>query len=269
MSTKSAATLKLPNNSAVFYDGTGAFSTPSGSGGAVQITRGTRASLPGSGTATGDMYLCSDSPYQYYWDGSNWQAYIYGQPVTEPSGLTKINSGPTTTLVTTYGGYQFGATGAGDQVVSYVQAVTPSSTLQVALGYQYPKGAQVGICIYNSNNNKVYFFRQISATGYNFQFFKTLYTSDGASISTPNANIAGGSATLDRRVWPDATWIFRFDSTNLYIDIALDSQAAFGTENIYSEALTTNIGTNYTHVGFAVNLGSNNIWGQHLKILHT
>jgi len=245
-------------------------SPSAGSGGSIQY--GTRASLPAANTVSaGTLYLCTDSPYSYLSDGSNWQAYIYGYAVVEPSGLTKINSGPTTTLNTTYGGYLFYCASSGDQVVSYVMAVTPSNTLKVTLGFLGAK--QCGVVIYNSNNNKVYFFRVIGngapspTTG--GSVYKTLYTSDGASVSSPNAQ----QSAIGYLGWPYAAFYVKFDATNFYVGTTLgpdDSIPALEYQ-ICSEALATNIGTNYTHVGFGVNNSGADqwIWAQHLKIVST
>lgn len=236
-----------------------------GVGGGGSVVYGTRASLPGTPSADGTLYLCTDSPYSYLSDGSAWRPYIHSWPVTEPSGLTKINNTPTTTLIQTYGGYHFSATGAGDQVVSYVKAVTPSSTLRVAFGFHINTVTQAGIVIYNSNTGNVYFFRRINHIGYTYDLFRSLYTSAGATLSVPNTTIGG----MPGRIWPAYTFILRFDSTNFYIDWNPDPHGNLPSENVYSEALATNIGANYTHVGFGVNMSGGFIWGQHLKTLST
>lgn len=59
------------------------------------IGRGTFASRPtsGSGHTTGDLYICTDSPYSFQYDGSTWNGIIYGYP-----GTPVVVEGQTTTL---------------------------------------------------------------------------------------------------------------------------------------------------------------------------
>ena len=45
------------------------------SGGGFSI--GAYGSLPASGTSTGEVYQCTDVPYRFVWDGSQWQAFYY------------------------------------------------------------------------------------------------------------------------------------------------------------------------------------------------
>src|ERR1035437_2333420 len=45
---------------------------------------GAYVSKPSSGIKKGDRYKCTDSPYEYVYDGSVWQAFVFGYSVTEP-----------------------------------------------------------------------------------------------------------------------------------------------------------------------------------------
>jgi len=66
---------------------------------------GPRASLPGTGQASGAIYKCSDCPYEFVWNGSTWTCFCYGFPVTEPilTSFTQVNV-DASTLDTTHGG---------------------------------------------------------------------------------------------------------------------------------------------------------------------
>lgn len=235
------------------------------------VLYGSRTNLPTDSfgaAADGTLYLCTDSPYSFLSDGSNWNAYVHSWPVTEPlpSGLTRINSSPTATVTNDHGGIHISdVTGAGDQVVSYVKAVTPSSTLRVAFGFQSGFGAQAGVVLYNQNTGNLYIFRTVSNTGQAYDLFRTFYISDGQTLDTPNASIGSG------RIWPHYTLILRFDATTFYVDWCPDPNGNALAENLYSELLATKIGANYTHVGFGTNLLATGkfLWGQHMKILST
>lgn len=58
---------------------------------------GAYASLPStSGQKSGNRYKCTDSPYEFIFDGAAWNAFIGGYPATLPgvaSGWTNINGG--------------------------------------------------------------------------------------------------------------------------------------------------------------------------------
>jgi len=235
---------------------------------------GTNASFkssPPASPATGQQFICSDSPYSYIYDGSAWQAFLHSWPVDEPGNngfaLTKINATPTTTLNEANGGYLFSATGSGDQVVSYVMPVTPSNTLKVAV--MASMAGQGGLVLYNANNNKVVFIRTITNNVNGTQLFYSRYTADGGTFS---ANTATTSQVQYAAAWNNICFILRFDSTNWYVDLAKTPSNILGTtnDNIHSEAKATFIGADYTHVGFGVNLNAaDKTWGQHLKILST
>ena len=73
------------------------------------IQFGTRANLPSTtGQLKGNLYRCTDSPYEYIFDGSVWQPYVFGFNVVEPvlANFTQVNVDKTT-FVTTYGGIIF------------------------------------------------------------------------------------------------------------------------------------------------------------------
>ena len=66
----------------------------------------TRANLPSTtGQTTGNRFKCTDSPYDFRFNGSIWVPFLDGLQVTEPlsTGWTWLNQG-TSTVSSTYGG---------------------------------------------------------------------------------------------------------------------------------------------------------------------
>jgi len=73
------------------------------------------ASLPSTtGQKSGNRYKCTDSPYEYVFNGTSWDAYIFGYLVTEPklANFTQVNVG-LSTFDTTHGGILWTSTNAG------------------------------------------------------------------------------------------------------------------------------------------------------------
>lgn len=58
-----------------------------------------------TGMIAGSRYKCTDSPYEYIYDGVSWQPYIFGYKVVEPilSNFSQVNVG-LSTFDTTHGG---------------------------------------------------------------------------------------------------------------------------------------------------------------------
>lgn len=106
--------------------------TTSGCSGGGGVTYGTRASLPASGSSTGAVYKCTDSPYEFIWTGSAWQAYVFGFAVTEPilSNFTQVNisGNPAISLDTSHGGITWNVqTSGASQNVGYIAQAVPGS----------------------------------------------------------------------------------------------------------------------------------------------
>lgn len=82
------------------------------------------ASRPTSGMKKGDRYKCSDSPYDYVYDGSVWQAFVFGFQVTEPvlANFTQVNIG-SSTLDTTQGGIIHYGPNAGSNINHHFLAI--------------------------------------------------------------------------------------------------------------------------------------------------
>ena len=90
---------------------------------------GTYASKPTSGMKTGDRYRCTDSPYEYIYNGTTWDAYAYGYKVVEPSlaAFTQV-AVDKSTFDTTHGGIYQMVVGAGSTEHAQVLAQTLPAT---------------------------------------------------------------------------------------------------------------------------------------------
>jgi hypothetical protein len=96
---------------------------------------GTRANLPSPLSAflvTGQRYVCTDCPYEFIYNGSAWDAFVFGFAVTEPilSSFTEVNiSGNTDiTIDASHGGIAFNvASAGGNQNVGYLASAVPGS----------------------------------------------------------------------------------------------------------------------------------------------
>src|SRR5579885_2537534 len=67
---------------------------------------GTRATLPSTtGQKTGNRYKCTDSPYEFIYDGTAWRPFIFGYRVDEPlsSNFSWLNQGGAS-IITSKGG---------------------------------------------------------------------------------------------------------------------------------------------------------------------
>ena len=114
-------------------------------GGGGSITFGTRASLPGTVPASGSLYVCTDSPYQYLSDGTAWQAYMFGFHVTEPilSNFTWANQGGAT-ADTTFGGIYLSAPAVSGDNIRLLFIAAPSTPYTITAAFLYNMVAPPG-----------------------------------------------------------------------------------------------------------------------------
>ena len=76
-----------------------------GGGGGSTITVGAIASLPVSVPASGNQYICTDSPYTFVSNGSAWLPFVFGYQVVQPilANFTQVNVDHST-IDSTHGG---------------------------------------------------------------------------------------------------------------------------------------------------------------------
>lgn len=260
-------------NSNITVDAKGRVTAASnGSGGGGSTMVGTRVSLPGTPSASGSVYLCTDSDYEYFSNGSTWFTRVFGRqgvdPATDSSVVKLSTTSPSgSSSDTSKGGINFNVgTASGDHVEGYLKPVTPSSTLRIAIGFNQSQSTipQAGIVIYNSNTGKWVFVRYAAGS----LFYSRYQDSTGWIANTQ------GPDTW-RNTWPwKGIWGLTFDGTNWKVNLYTDSQllvsdpdSNLNSGNGITEGLAAWIGTNYTHVGVAGNLSSNGVWFQYYKLV--
>ena len=98
------------------------------------VAVGPIASLPASGNTNGAVYKCTDSPYEFFWNGSAWLPFAYGYQVVQPvlANFTEVNV-DNSTFDSTHGGFvQTVAAGtSSNDVQALVTAIPASGTYYV------------------------------------------------------------------------------------------------------------------------------------------
>jgi hypothetical protein len=109
------------------------WASPSSGGG---ISIGPIASLPVSVPAAGNMYVCTNSPYTFVSDGTNWQAFIFGYNVVQPilSAFTQQNQG-LTTFTTANGGIAMACTSASGDNLQWISQAVPATPYYVDVAF--------------------------------------------------------------------------------------------------------------------------------------
>lgn len=81
------------------------YTPPGGSVTATTTASGPIASLPASSATAGNVYISTDSPYQFVWNGTSWDSYVFGFKVVQPvlGNFTQVNVDHST-FDTTHGG---------------------------------------------------------------------------------------------------------------------------------------------------------------------
>ena len=179
----------LAKNSATNYDTH--WITGGGGGGGTTTLIGPIASLPGSGTTTGDTYICLDSPYEFVWDGSVWQAFVFGYNVTQPilANFTQANVGELT-IDSTHGGLVLSVPngGSSNNVQFLTQPIPGSGAYYVDCAFlllaQGTNGG-VGSGLANgSNSGAALAFNRLGAESGNFYQWEAQYFNNASSWSS-------------------------------------------------------------------------------------
>lgn len=156
---------------------------------------GTYASKPSSGMKSGDRYRCTDSPYEYVYDGSAWQAFVYGYNVTEPvlSNFTQVNVDHTT-IDSTHGGLILTVLGqsSSNDVQVLAQAIPGSGAYYVDAAFTILSvgsngGAGSGLSAGTSTSNAVAYNRVGPEGGTNWYWEAQVMT----NTTTFSANNSG------------------------------------------------------------------------------
>ena len=205
---------------------------------------GAIASLPASGMKSGDQYQCTDCPINYVYDGSNWKAFAFGQPVTLPTGSTfgSTDSVGTSTTSSASGGMIF--TGAGITDVGMWYKTAPSNSATFAYS-QTPESfdiANSGIGFRESATGKIISIAPSIQSGtYSFEVSKR------NSASSFNSSALRKSYQGMFMPGPMYWQRLRFDSTKIYVDVSGDSGITWS--NIYNQNKNTFFTTAPNQVG--------------------
>lgn len=206
-----------------------------------KISFGTNASFkstPPAGPASGDEFICTDSPYSYIWNGAAWQAYAFGFAVTEPvlGSLTQV--GTVATYTTTYGGIQISSpSNGGSQNVAYVGAAIPGAggycvdaaftgTTWVSNG-----GGGVGLSA-GLLTSSAFFFNSFGQESGVYGLSNKLYTSTTA-FSANRGALSGSNAIIGPMMW---IRVFDDRTTNRTSFVSSDGHQ---WRQFYQEARTT------------------------------
>jgi hypothetical protein len=199
---------------------------------------GAFSSRPTSGKA-GDSYKSSDAPYESIYQGSGWQDFAYGMPVTPPpsSGWTSENMSTGTVNYTNGYGYMVGGT-SGLLEAQYVAApgstpysftakfrVEESGVLSRLFGGNTPALASfAGWFIgWRDGSGKYSVLAGAGSSGNNYGFLGVgHFSSYSTNVSYPTF-ISGTDLTVNLFGHPQGFWIrIRNDGTNLLFQVSLD-----------------------------------------------
>ncbi len=121
-----------------------------GAAAGVSIASGAVASLPGSGTTAGDLYMPTDSMLMFRWSGSVWGAFFNGANLVTPpvnTGWSWINQGAATITARNDGFLMESPGVSGTQQRWYVttNAISPA-TFTYTAGFQMWPITSIGCC---------------------------------------------------------------------------------------------------------------------------
>jgi len=173
---------------------------------------GTRANLPSTtGQKTGNTYKCTDSPYSYIFNGSAWDAYVYGMKVTEPvsANFSWANQG-SCSVSSTYGGEILTfVKGSSDSLrVRYLAAPSTPYTITALLVINMTPTSynMAGLCFYNSSSGKLCTLCfQLGSSGYLELARQNWNTTTSFSATVTNTPIALAAGEVWLRITDDGT----------------------------------------------------------------
>lgn len=220
---------------------------------------GTFANLPATtGRAAGDRYKCSDSEYDYIFDGALWVPFAFGSKCTRPDLSTFTNHGhaPDTSDNTTGPVYlERKATGTGYQWVLYTKTM-PAKPFKITMGFRG------WFDQYNGDQNYYMIVLRESSTGKFWAYGSgDNYDAMGAIFFTDQDNYGGQNPlSVQSSLWnfANARWIrVEDDNTNVNFYVSLDGYHWFKR---FSHAHNTTITPNEIGFGFSGHNTTNPTW---------
>jgi len=234
------------------------------------ISYGPIASLPGTPTAAGTVYICTDSGYWFLSNGSAWLAYYNGWPVTRPpnpSGMTWVAQGSATASRST-GPLVLHQPHTGNDTLASLVVTPPSAP------YTYSAGCSV--ILPSQNFFQAGLILRDSSTGKSIVF--SAFNGNGGSSGQPCPEVqivrytqpSSGSATFDATtlsfpfMGPDPVFLRVYnDGTNLNYSVG---RTPFDYELLLSESKSAWIGT-INQVGLFADANYSNYFA-HLNCFH-
>jgi hypothetical protein len=221
---------------------------------------GAIASLPGSGMKKGDRWRTTDTPIEFVYDGSNWKAFAFGQPVTLPTGSTfgSTDSIGTSTTDSSKGGMIFTGAGITDLGMWYKAKPTNSAVFAYSQTPQSFDVANSGIAVRENSTGKILAVRpSIQASGPAGYDFDVAWYTNASTFQSNKLRKAYGALFMPGPMY----WHrFRWSGGNIYVDVSGD--AGITWSNIYSQAQNSFFSSGPDQVGVIVTSGESlHLWG--------
>jgi len=217
-------------------------------GGGTQF--GAIGSLPGSPGAAGNTYICSDAPYTFVSDGSNWNAIFMGYPVTRPilGNFSWVAQGSATASQSNGTIVLMRPSGAGGDQLSSLVVTPPSTPYTYTLGFRpfllYTNYFQAGIILRKSSTGKCVVLSWFGDTAKDSEIQVVEYTQPSSGTATFNATRYSSIDIVPR----DLIFLrVNNDGTNLNCSIGINPW--FFLPTAYAEPLSTWI-SSVDQVGF-------------------
>jgi hypothetical protein len=197
-----------------------------------------KSAAPSSPSA-GDCYICTDSPYRYYYDGSAWLAFVFGYQVVEPvlASFTQVKV-DLCTFNTAHGGIIMDAASGGEDSQILAQAIPGSGAYYVdaacmLTGLPNVQGLGVGLSGGTATSDALAFGRFGAEGAYNLNWQWERSLKNSATSHNGNAGTATSIMVVGPLLW---TRVYDDRTTNRKFYMSMDG---YNWIEMYSEARTT------------------------------
>lgn len=202
---------------------------------------GAYASLPSSGMKQGDTYTTNDgSGYSFVYDGSAWNAFFRGLPVTTPpanSNFSWVNQGSCTVTDPMYISCPGTASSTDTHHLLVKTAPSTPYTITIGMAYDtYPSNYMwCGLCLRDSSSGKIIDFGYLADSG-SYKVLATKYpgpTSPSAGDYLRNIDFAYAPIGKFYRIEDDGTNRFYYTSRDgqKWIQVLTTSNTDYLTAN--------------------------------------
>jgi len=216
---------------------------------------GTRANLPSTtGQKKGNRYKCTDSPYEFIFDGSAWQPFFMGVRVVEPVAANfSWNNQGGASIITSAGGILLACPPhSGDtirsQLVSYGSA--PFTVDMAFMPGLYGVINFASLLLSDGTKFATFVMAPVTSTGGAFQFQYDRWNTNSSYNSTPN--LANGSNAWPISATPPLIWLRLYDD-------GVDRNIYYSVDGVNFVLLLQESNTAFltpTKVGFGIDLAT-------------